>query len=169
LVVPESQPTDADEPGTGFGAVYDVFQLLATEQGAASEFKTGLQASLLNAFPLVTVQEVVVEPPRMTQVWVEVPSAAPAPTAAPTAAPTESSGGGGAFYIIVFVLFLAVGGGAYYYLQVHLPEKEGREKHSLLAQAKARFGKKAAADEGAPLTQEGGARDPAAEGERSMV
>jgi hypothetical protein len=152
LVVPESGAGDADDPSSGFGAVYDVFQLLATEPSAAEEFRTGLQAALLNSFPLVVVEEVVVDAPRMTKTWVEIPPApTPQPTPAPDTAPEEDVGSGWGVYIfILFVLLAAAGGGGYYYTQVFLPQQKAKE----------------AAGEADPLTGEAPAE---AEGERSMV
>jgi hypothetical protein len=152
LVVPASEG-DPDDPTTGFGAVFEVFQKLATQPSGAEEFRTGLQAALLNSFPMTVVEAVVIEAPRLTKIYVEVPAApAPAPTPAPTAAAAESGGWG--LYILVAVVFVAaLGGGGYYYTQVFLPQQKAKEA--------------AAAGEVDPLT--GAPMAAETSGERSMV
>lgn len=149
LVVPASGVEE-----DGFGKVYDVIQLMATSDAAGAEFLTGLQAALLNSFPLVTVEAVVVDAPRMTKTWVEVPgAAAPAPTPAPTAAPEAAASGGYWLYIGLFIVLLAIaGGGAGYYFKVYLPQQQAQ-----------------AAGEVDPLTGQPLTAPAGESGERSMV
>lgn len=156
LVVPASGAGDADDPESGFGAVYDVIQLLATEPTASKEFKTGLQAALLNSFPLVVVEDVVIDAPRMTKTWVEIPGVAVAPTPPPTE-PEEETVGWGEWLIdnLFLIIVMLPGVMGLVGLGQHMYKKQ-KEKEA------------AAAGEGAPLT--GGADGAAeADGERGMV